>query len=260
MRRETCRNSEKIPRELLDRLERAKKVTVLTGAGVSAESGIPTFREAHTGIWARFDPLQLASPEAFERDPATVWAWYVWRRELIAGSRPNAGHRALAEMAAQVPRFSLMTQNVDGFHALAGSRNVLELHGNIQRNICSRTGRTIDADWIESHPDEDPPPSPHHPRGLSRPDVVWFGEALDADTLDAATAAARACEVMLVVGTSGAVHPAASLPVIAAEAGARIIDINPQRNELTSIAEWHLVGPSATWLPALRDALRERSS
>ncbi|NBB91636.1 MAG: NAD-dependent protein deacylase [Gammaproteobacteria bacterium] len=251
MSRTICRNSEEIPRELLDCLERAGKVAVLTGAGVSAESGIPTFREAHTGIWARFDPMQLASPEAFEQDPATVWDWYQWRRELIARSRPNAGHYALAELQGLVTELVTITQNVDGFHALAGSSGVLELHGNIQRDVCSRTGRTIDPDWIEAHREQRPPPSPHHAEGLARPDVVWFGEALDPGTLDAAFAAAGICDVVITAGTSGAVQPAASIPVAALQAGAVMIDINPEENELSRMARWHLAGPSATWLPAL---------
>lgn len=228
---------------------------VFTGAGVSAESGIPTFREAHTGLWAKYDPMELASPEAFERDPATVWDWYQWRRELIAGSRPNPGHDALAELQHHVPNLVTVTQNVDGFHALAGSSNVLELHGNVQRNICSRTRRPIDADWIEQHREQKPPPSPHHPEGFARPDVVWFGEALDPDILEAAFSAAENCEVMITAGTSGAVQPAASLPVAAARAGATVIDINPEKNELTQLADWHLAGPSAKWLPELVEML-----
>ncbi|WP_376695262.1 SIR2 family NAD-dependent protein deacylase [Wenzhouxiangella sp. EGI_FJ10305] len=255
MARTTCTDAKSIPRELLDCLSRARSVAVLTGAGVSAESGIPTFREAHTGLWARYDPMELASPEAFERDPTTVWDWYQWRRELIARSRPNPGHEALAQLQRHVPKLVTVTQNVDGFHALAGSTDVLELHGNIQRNICSRSKRPIDADWIEQHHDCKPPPSPHHPEGFARPDVVWFGEALDSEILDAAFSAAESCDVMITAGTSGAVQPAASLPVTAARAGAKLVDINPEPNELTALADWHLAGPSATWLPALVDSL-----
>lgn len=247
----TCTEPDELPSALLDRLRESDRITVLTGAGVSAESGIPTFREAHTGLWERYDPVDLASPEAFERDPATVWEWYQWRRKLIAEARPNAGHEALAELQRYVRELIVVTQNVDGFHSLAGAKDVLELHGNIQRNICSRTHRPIDAEWIERHEDRRPPPSPHHPDGLARPDVVWFGEALDAATLEAAFAAAEACELMITAGTSGAVQPAASLPVAAARAGATLIDVNPEENELTAIADWHLAGPSATWLPAL---------
>lgn len=250
-----CANPESIPHALITCLRTAEPVTVLTGAGVSAESGIPTFREPHTGLWARYDPAELASPEAFERAPATVWDWYQWRRELIGQSRPNPGHRALAELEQYLEDMTVVTQNVDGFHTLAGSRRVLELHGNIQRTICSRTRRVIDEDWLDRHHDRRPPPSPHDSQGLARPDVVWFGETLNAEVLDAAFAAAERCGVMIAAGTSGTVQPAASLPAIAVRSGAVLIDINPQENELTRLAHWHLAGSSAEWLPALARAL-----
>jgi NAD-dependent deacetylase len=248
-----------VPAELINTLLAAGRTAVLTGAGVSAESGIPTFREAHTGLWARYDPMDLASPEAFERDPATVWDWYEWRRSLIAESRTNPGHEALAALGDRLAQIDLITQNVDGFHALAGSRNVLELHGNIQRNICSRTGEAIGADWISRHAGHRPPPSPHHADGLARPDVVWFGEALPETVLQAAFDAAERCQLMIVAGTSGNVQPAASLPVVASRAGATVIDINPEPGALTALARWHLSGPSATWLPMLLEAIEARS-
>lgn len=251
----TCSDPERLPRDLIEALREARRVAVLTGAGVSAESGIPTFRDAQTGVWERFDPMALASPEGFFSDPATVWDWYQWRRELIDRTKPNAGHHALVELAARVPRLDLITQNVDGFHRLAGSDPVLELHGNIQRSICSRTHREIDSDWLSTHSDHNPPPSPHHPDGLARPDVVWFGEALDEAVLQAAFEIAEDCDLMLVAGTSGAVQPAASLPVLAARAGATVIEINPQKSELTALARWHLAGSSAAWLPALAASL-----
>ncbi len=244
-----------LPEALVEILAHTRHITVLTGAGVSAESGIPTFRDAQTGMWARYDPMALASPAGFEHDPETVWKWYQWRRQLIAENRPNAGHEALARLQGPVQKLTLVTQNVDGFHQLAGSEQVLELHGNIHRNICSVTGRLIDADWVRQHEDLQPPPSPHHSRGLARPGVVWFGEALDSATLDAAFEAAANCDLMLVVGTAGAVQPAASIPVVAKERGARMIDINPERSELTGLADWHLAGPSAKWLPVLVDKL-----
>jgi len=250
-------NSEELPPDLTDCLKSATRVAVLTGAGVSAESGIPTFRDAQTGLWARHDPMSLASPEGFEANPALVWDWYQWRRELIAEASPNAGHMALAEMAPAFDSFVLITQNVDGFHQLAGAENVLELHGNIQRNICSKTHKPISYDWIEQHADDRPPPSPHHEHGMARPDVVWFGEALGESTLEAAFAAAGGCDLMLVAGTAGAVQPAASLPFVAAEAGARVIDINPEATGISRIADWHLSGPGATWLPALAKAVSD---
>ncbi|TVS12876.1 MAG: NAD-dependent deacylase [Wenzhouxiangella sp.] len=236
-------------------LKTARSVVVLTGAGVSAESGVPTFRDAQQGFWARHDPMQLATPDGFARDPGLVWDWYQWRRKLIAETSPNAGHRAIAELAGQLPGLVVITQNVDGFHQLAGSRHVLELHGNIQRSICSRTRRDIPASWLDAHPDRSPVPSPHHPQGLARPDVVWFGESLDEKLLGAAFAAAQACDLVIVAGTSGVVHPAASIPAVAVEHGARMIEVNPVQTELSRLADWRLVGPSATWLPRLVESL-----
>jgi len=244
-----------LPADLVEALRSASRVAVLTGAGVSAESGIPTFRDAQTGLWAQYDPMSLASPEGFEANPALVWDWYQWRRELIAGASPNPGHLALAKMAAGFDSFILITQNVDGFHQLAGVGDVLELHGNIQRSICSRTRKIISCDWIERHAESRPPPSPHHEQGLARPDVVWFGETLDEAILNAALGAARDCDLMIVAGTAGAVQPAASLPFIAGEAGARVIDVNPEVTAISRSADWHLAGPSAAWLPALARAL-----
>lgn len=249
---------EQCPEAMMHCLNTARSVAVLTGAGVSAESGIPTFRDAQKGLWASFDPLALASPEGFDANPEMVWKWYQWRRELIAQNRPNAGHDALAAMETRLGQMTLITQNVDGFHQQAGSTQVLELHGNIHRSICSRTLKTIDDEWIARHCERQPPPSPHHPQGLARPDVVWFGEALDAQTLDAAFRAASDCDLMIVAGTAGAVQPAASLPIVARDAGARLIDINPEQGEISALADWHLFGTSAYWLPALLDKLDAR--
>ena len=244
-------NHDDLPSDLVGCLRSASRVAVLTGAGVSAESGIPTFRDAQTGLWAKHDPMQLASPEGFDADPGLVWDWYQWRRKLIAESNPNAGHFALAEMAQHFDGFVLVTQNVDGFHQLAGSEGVLELHGNIQRSVCSKTRKLIEPDWLARHADARPPPSPHHAQGLARPDVVWFGEALPEATLDAAFSAAGECDLMIVADTAGAVQPAASLPFVARESGARVLGINPETTGISRIAEWHLAGPGATWLPAL---------
>lgn len=243
-----------LPAPLVEELSRASRVAVLTGAGVSAESGIPTFRDAQTGLWARHEPMALASPEGFADDPELVWGWYQWRRQLIADSRPNDGHYALAQLASAFSSFVLITQNVDGFHQLAGSSDVLELHGNIQRSICSITRRPIEPEWLQAHADRHPPPSPHHPLGLARPDVIWFGEALDEAILGHSSAAAARCDLMIVAGTAGVVYPAAGLPKIAAEHGAAIIDINPEPTEISRLAHWHLAGPSAFWLPKLAQA------
>jgi NAD-dependent deacetylase len=246
-----------LPPELIMAVQDARSIAVLTGAGVSAESGVPTFRAAQTGLWAKHDPMTLASPQGFARDPALVWDWYQWRRKLIAEARPNAGHHALAELDQATDELVVITQNVDGFHQLAGSNNVLELHGNIQRTICSVTRKPIAVDWLDQHADTHPPPSPHDSHGLARPDVVWFGEALDADILNAAFTAAEQCDLMIVAGTAGVVHPAASIPPAAVRAGACMIDINPQTSELTHLAHWHLSGPSGYWLPLLAKARRQ---
>jgi NAD-dependent deacetylase len=236
-----------IPAELIARLRQARRVAVLTGAGISAESGVPTFRQAQTGLWARYDPQQLATPQAFRRQPQLVWDWYAWRRGLVAGVEPNPGHFALAEIERRVPQFTLITQNVDSLHQRAGSRAVLELHGNIARTTCSREGRVVEA-WPES--DERPPRCPHCGAFL-RPDVVWFGEALPADVLEAAIAATRTADVFLTIGTSGLVHPAASLPLLAARQGAVTVEVNPEETPLSEEMTYCLRGPSGVLLPAL---------
>ncbi len=235
------------PAELIARLRQARRVAVLTGAGISAESGVPTFRQAQTGLWARYDPQQLATPQAFRRQPQLVWDWYAWRRGLVAGVEPNPGHFALAEIERRVPQFTLITQNVDSLHQRAGSRAVLELHGNIARTTCSREGRVVEA-WPES--DERPPRCPHCGAFL-RPDVVWFGEALPADVLEAAIAATRTADVFLTIGTSGLVHPAASLPLLAARQGAVTVEVNPEETPLSEEMTYCLRGSSGVLLPAL---------
>lgn len=227
----------------------ARRVVALTGAGVSAESGIPTFREAQTGLWARYRPEELASPEAFDRWPDRVWQWYAWRRSLVSAARPNPGHVALARLEARTPDFTLVTQNVDGLHQRAGSRRVLELHGNLMRTRCSRENRILEGDTAASG---SPPACPSCGAPL-RPDVVWFGEMLPERELRESMEAARSCELFLSIGTSGLVHPAASLPIIAHRAGARVIVINPQDDipllELPGVL--HLRGTAAAILPVL---------
>jgi len=233
---------------LIDRLRTSRRVVVLTGAGVSAESGVPTFRDALTGLWAKFDPRELATPSAFERNPALVWDWYAQRRAQAASVAPNAGHYALVELEQHVPHFVLVTQNVDGLHARAGSRALVELHGNIARVRCSRDGRIVDR-WQEAT-DALPPRCPAC-GGFLRPDVVWFEEALPEAALERAEAAARECDLMLVAGTSGEVYPAAALPHYARAASARIVEINPNATPLSALAHDTLRGTSAVVLPAL---------
>ena len=238
-----------LPPDFVEALRGAERVVALTGSGVSAESGVPTFREAQTGLWARFDPEELATPEAFARDPHLVWEWYAWRRSLVSEARPNAGHVALAELERRVPRFALVTQNVDGLHARAGSRNVTELHGNILRSKCSLE-ETVVEDFDE---DEAPPVCPGCGAPL-RPDVVWFGEALPGEAFRAASEAARACDVFLSVGTSSLVYPAAALPFEALENGAALVEINPHGTPLTPHAAHALRGRAGEVLPALVEA------
>lgn len=236
---------------LIVTLRRAQQVAVLTGAGVSAESGVPTFREAQTGLWARYDPQQLATPQAFRRNPQLVWEWYEWRRDLIGSAEPNPAHHALAEMERHIPAFTLITQNIDNLHREAGSRNLVELHGNIGRNKCFEEGRIV-TDW---DPTTDTPPRCPECGGLVRPDVVWFGEALPANALAEAIAATRACDVFLSVGTSALVHPAAALPLEAAENGARTVEVNPEETPVSVWMDYILSGPAGEVLPALVTAV-----
>jgi NAD-dependent protein deacetylase/lipoamidase len=244
-------------RALAEGLAAARHVVALTGAGISAESGVPTFREAQTGLWAEFDAAELAAPEAFERAPQRVWDWYAWRRELIAGARPNAGHAAIVELERRVAAFTLVTQNVDGLHQRAGSGRVIELHGNIGRTRCSAEGQVVDH-WVDRQPG--PPVCPRCGAPL-RPDVVWFGEPLPFDALDEAERAARRCDVLLTVGTSSVVYPAAALPAIAAQHGALIIVVNPEATDACRLpGAVHLAGPAGTVLPALADAIPLRDS
>lgn len=214
---------------------------------MSAESGIPTFRDALTGLWARFDPDQLATPEAFERNPTLVWDWYAERRAKIAACSPNPGHYALAELERRAPEFLLITQNVDGLHEAAGSRKMVELHGNIRRVKCSRDGAIVTA-WSG---DERPPKCPRCGARL-RPDVVWFGEMLPEREFSRASLAARNAEIFLSVGTSNLVEPAASLTWLSHRHGATVVIVNPalegQRHGARII---HVAEAAGTFLPML---------
>jgi NAD-dependent deacetylase len=235
------------PEPLVQAIRRAVRLVVLTGAGISAESGVPTFRDAQTGLWAKFKPEELATPEAFRRNPKVVWEWYAWRRQLVAGVEPNAGHRALVELERRVSEFTLITQNVDGLHQRAGSRNVIELHGNIARTRC------LEEETLVEHWEDTGEVPPRCPRcgGWLRPDVVWFNEMLPAAAIERAFAVSRACGVFLSIGTSAVVHPAASLPFAALEHGATVIEINPDDTPLTARAQFRLRGPAGVVLPAL---------
>ncbi len=227
-------------------LRAASRVAVLTGAGISAESGIPTFRGAG-GLWRQFRPEQLATPEAFARDPVLVWQWYDWRRALVARAEPNPGHLALVELERCKDAFTLVTQNVDGLHDRAGSRAVVKIHGDIWRMRCTAcSGETRD----ERVPlPEIPPRCPCG--GLLRPAVVWFGEPLPPEAWRLAEAAARTADVFLVVGTSAAVYPAAGLAWLAKSAGARVIEVNLDETDLSGAADCSLRGQAGELLPQL---------
>lgn len=240
-----------IPAQLVNALRGAQRVAVLTGAGISAESGVPTFRDAQTGLWAAYNPEELATPQAFRQNPRLVWEWYAWRRELVSAAKPNPGHYALAELEQKIPGFTLITQNVDGLHSRAGSRKIIELHGNIFRTICFDDGQVVEA-WADTG--HIPPRCPRC-GGLLRPNVVWFGETLPRPALQAAFNAAEQCNIFFSIGTSSLIQPAASLPLVAAEHGATLVEINPNPTPLTARMSYVLPGPAGQVLPALLEKL-----
>jgi NAD-dependent deacetylase len=241
-------------------LREAKAVAVLTGAGISAESGVPTFRGPE-GLWRTFRPEQLATPEAFARDPALVWEWYRWRRERMAAVKPNPGHETLARLEGRFASFTVITQNIDGLHARAGSRRLIELHGSIWRDRCTSNADHVFDRQREGADRQDACPPPGLPRchcgALLRPDVVWFGEALDPAHLEAAVEAAGTVQLFLVVGTSSVVYPAAALPGMARRAGATIVEINPDETPLSAEADLVLRGASGILLPRLERLIRD---
>ena len=241
---------------VIERLRAAARVVVFTGAGISAESGIPTFRDAQTGLWERFHPEELASADAFKRDPIRVWEWYRWRRELIDRALPNAGHYAISELQRIVPHTTVVTQNVDGLHQAALATDVIELHGSIQRACCPSCRRT--RQWEL----RDPAFPPMCVCGaLMRPDVVWFGERVPEAALTTAFDASAACDVFLSVGTSNLVHPAASLPWVAARRGALVVVVNvSMEGQATGENIVHLTGPSGEVLPRLVDLTFRKST
>jgi NAD-dependent deacetylase len=236
-------------------LARSARLAVFTGAGVSKESGIPTFREPETGLWAKYDPMQLATPEAYREDPAFVWGWYEHRFGATAAAEPNPGHLAIAELERLLPKVVVITQNIDGLHQQAGSSQVIELHGSMQSFRCI-DGRHSGYHWEDfADQDEKPPRCPECGDYL-RPEVVWFGEGLPPDAFNAAQRLSAACDVMLIVGTSGVVYPAAAMPMIAKEAGATVIDVNPERDALSQTCDLFLRGPGGEVLPELVLAVR----
>ena len=228
-------------------------LVVTTGAGMSSESGIPTFRDAPGAVWANYDPADLATPEGFLRDPALVWRWYADRRAIIAGVRPHEGHRAIAALEALYEPFLLLTQNIDNLHRAAGSTRIIELHGNIFRYKCFDRGHKI-----ERLPETAEVPPRCACGSMIRPDVVWFGELLDSDHLELAYGALVSCGALLVVGTSGIVYPAAGFPALAKQAGARVIEVNREETPITDIADVSLRARAGDALHALVSAIRER--
>jgi len=240
--------------EVVEFLAGAGRVAVLTGAGISAESGVPTFR-GKDGLWKQYKAETLATPEAFERDPKLVWEWYDWRRGLIAPVEPNAGHRVIAGWQSLFGEMAVITQNVDGLHARAGSQNVVELHGNIWKLRCTREG-TVEE--VRDNPLPHIPPVCQNCGSLFRPHIVWFGESLDPVVLDRAYDLSQSCQVMFVIGTSAVVHPAASLPYAAARAGAKIVEVNLEPTSLTPHANFFFPGKAGEILPVLDRQLRER--
>jgi NAD-dependent deacetylase len=237
----------KIPPELIKTLKADPRIAVLTGAGISAESGVPTFREAQTGLWSQYDSQELATPEAFARNPRLVWEWYAWRRELICQAEPNPGHLALVRMEDLFSQFDLITQNVDGLHRRAGNKNVIELHGDIFRTKCIKENTTVSS---PPDPKEIPPRCPNC-NALLRPDVVWFGESLPKQAISAAWQAAENCQVFFSIGTSSLIEPAASLPMIALQNGAQVIEVNPHQTPLTPKCAYSLRYPAGDALPVL---------
>ncbi|HEY1239037.1 MAG TPA: NAD-dependent deacylase [Bryobacteraceae bacterium] len=229
-----------------ERLSAAQSVAVLTGAGISAESGIPTFRGAG-GLWNNYRAEDLATPQAFARDPRLVWEWYNWRRELIAKAKPNPAHHALVKLETAKPRFTLITQNVDGLHDLAGSGRILKLHGDIWRLRCATCG----SNWPDRRPTL--PKLPPHCAcgGMARPGVVWFGEPLPDGIMSEAEHAVAASEVFLVIGTSAVVYPAAGLVPFAKQSGATIIEINTESTGFSEMVDFALQGPAGELLPTL---------
>lgn len=229
-------------------LKSAKRVSCLTGAGISAESGIQTFRDKD-GVWNKIDPMKWATVQGFLEQPREIWLWYEQRREQIRNTAPNPGHFALSKLQTHFEHFSIATQNIDGFHQLSGSKNVQELHGNIMRNKCFDENillEDFDCNTI--------PPKCHKCGAYIRPDVVWFGEMLPQDIWEQAYEDARNCDVYFVIGTSGVVYPAAGLATIAKRSGAKVVIINKEATELDMRADAHLIGLSGEILPKLLEA------
>jgi NAD-dependent deacetylase len=233
--------------QLVPSLRRARHLVVLTGAGISAESGLPTFRDPMTGLWAQYRPEELGTPQAFRRNPRLVWEWFAWRRNLVEAATPNMAHQALVALEQYVPQVTIVTQNVDGLHQCAGSTRVIELHGNLTRFKCFEENEPV-VEWPAT---EEVPPRCPRCGGLLRPDVVWFGERLPEQALYDALAATRQCDLFFSIGTSGTVEPAASLPYRALDRGATILVSNLEVPNRATPPLYYLNGKAGTVLPEL---------
>ena len=233
-------------------LSQAQKIVILTGAGISAESGIPTFR-GEEGLWKKYRAEELATPEAFHRDPKLIWEWYDWRRGIFASKEPNPGHLIIAQWEKTFPSTILITQNIDGLHKRAGSEKILELHGNAWKLRCTEEG-TVSENY--EVPLKEIPPHCPNCGALLRPHVVWFGESLDADVIHKASLLSGTCDAMVVAGTSAVVQPAASLLLRALNSGAKVIEINPEMTPLTHYVHYSLRGKSGEILPLLDAELK----
>ena len=235
------------------RIGDSRSIVAFTGAGVSAESGVPTFRGTD-GIWSKLKPEELASMNAFMKNPSMVWEWYAHRKKIMSGIAPNPGHHALARMENLAPAFAVITQNIDNLHRRAGSRTVYELHGNIERNYCMKCGAPYGDDFEAAASGVPLCPACG---GLVRPDVVWFGEMLPEEEWDASVRAAEGADLFMSIGTSAVVYPAASLPLVAKRSGAYLLEINPEPTSLTAQADEFLQGASGVLLPLLADAMEK---
>ncbi|MGQ0794433.1 MAG: SIR2 family NAD-dependent protein deacylase [Deltaproteobacteria bacterium] len=228
-------------------VERASKVVVLSGAGVSAESGVPTFR-GDGGLWRNFRAEDLATPDAFYRDPKLVWEWYDWRRTLMKAAKPNPGHFAVVDLEREKSKFTLITQNIDGLHRLAGSRNVIEMHGNIWQTRCTNCTQS---DENYDVPIKEIPPVCRACGAVMRPNIVWYGEMIPMAVIDKALFAMEDCDVMLIIGTSGVVQPAASMGIVAKQSGKTVIEINTEPTINSQLYDMTVIGKSGEILPAL---------
>ena len=247
-----------LPPELVVALQQAKHVVVFTGAGVSAESGIPTFRDSLTGLWERFNAEDLATPAAFRKDKNLVWGWYEWRRMKVLQAQPNPAHIAIAALTQYVPKLSVVTQNVDDLHERAGSVDVLHLHGSLHNPYCKTCGKPyVFATGIPKEPEGGrrlSPPVCGKCGGSVRPGVVWFGEEMPVRELHRAFAHAKNCDLLFTIGTSGMVHPAAQIPLEALRVGAKVVQINPSKTALDDSCTWSLKGAAGDILPSLVQA------